>query len=86
MLEKGVKEDIYDRLLKKRGILKNELSPRYEELIDPFLLPDMEVGVNRIVEAIERQERIIIYGDYDVDGVSASAVMYETLKMAGAGW
>lgn len=76
---------ILERLMELRGISEEDLKPKYESLADPFLLPDMEECVKRICEAIDRGERILIYGDYDVDGVTAAAVMYETLKLAGAG-
>lgn len=76
---------ILERLMELRGISEEDLKPKYESLADPFLLPDMEECVERICEAIDRGERILIYGDYDVDGVTAAAVMYETLKLAGAG-
>ena len=76
---------ILERLMELRGISEEDLKPKYESLADPFLLPDMEECVERICEAIDRDERILIYGDYDVDGVTAAAVMYETLKLAGAG-
>ena len=74
---------ILERLMELRGISEEDLTPKYESLADPFLLPDMEKCVERICEAIDRNERILIYGDYDVDGVTAAAVMYETLKLAG---
>lgn len=76
---------ILERLMELRGISEENLTPKYESLADPFLLPDMEECVKRICEAIDRNERILIYGDYDVDGVTAAVVMYETLKLAGAG-
>ena len=59
------------------------MRPRYEELPSPWLLPDMKKAVERIREAVERGERVIIYGDYDADGVTASTVMGEALKLAG---
>ena len=76
---------ILERLMELRGISEEDLKPKYESLADPFLLPDMEECVKRICEAIDKNEKILIYGDYDVDGVTAAAVMYETLKLAGAG-
>ena len=75
---------ILERLMELREISEEDLTPKYESLADPFLLPDMEECVKRICEAIDRDERILIYGDYDVDGVTAAVVMYETLKLAGA--
>ncbi len=54
------------------------------ELQDPFELPDMEKAVDRINEAIFSEERICVYGDYDCDGVTATALLYTYLEMQGA--
>ncbi|MBQ9017165.1 DHH family phosphoesterase, partial [Candidatus Saccharibacteria bacterium] len=70
-------------MLEKRGFSEGFLSPKYEKLSDPFLLPDMAVAVQRIKQAAEGAEKILIYGDYDVDGVTATAEMYELLRLAG---
>ncbi|GAE26699.1 single-stranded-DNA-specific exonuclease RecJ [Halalkalibacter wakoensis JCM 9140] len=51
---------------------------------DPFLLDDMNIVVTRIREAIEKEERILIFGDYDADGVSSTTVMYKALQSLGA--
>lgn len=57
------------------------LTPDYgTDLYDPFLFADMEKAVLRILQAVESKEKIIVYGDYDADGVTSSAVMMETLK------
>ena len=53
-------------------------------LSDPFLLKDMDKAVARIQQAIENGETIVIFGDYDVDGVSATAILYECLTNLGA--
>lgn len=74
---------LFVRLLKTRGLTSDFLKPKYEQTIDPFILPGMKEAVNRIKKAIKNQERILIYGDYDVDGVTASTVMEETLILAG---
>lgn len=74
---------IFEEILKKRGMNLAELVPKYENLSDPMLLPDMEMAISRIRQAIERGEKVLIYGDYDADGVTASAVMYLGLLMAG---
>ena len=58
-------------------------SPTIEHLHDPFLLPDMEKAVKRILEAREKQERIVIFGDYDVDGVSSTAILVRFLADIG---
>ena len=74
---------IFQRLLKNRGLNDDFLKPRYEDLSDPFLLPDIELCIDRIQTAIQKQEKIVIYGDYDVDGVCASVVMRDALVHAG---
>lgn len=56
------------------------LKPKVKYLNDPFLLNDMALCVDRIMDAIEKKERIVIFGDYDVDGVTSTAVLYDFLK------
>ncbi len=74
-------------LLKNRNItdpLKEKfLNPRYEDLYDPFLLKDMEKSVVRIFEAIEGGEKIVIYSDYDCDGIPAAVIMHDFFKKIG---
>ena len=74
---------IFEQLLKKRGFNDNFLKPKYDNRIDPFCLTDMDKAVARVKEAINNNERILVYGDYDVDGVTASTVMEQTLILAG---
>lgn len=54
-------------------------NPSLKQLHDPFMMKDMEIAVNRIGDAIENGENILVYGDYDVDGTSAVALMYDFL-------
>lgn len=54
------------------------------ELEDPFLLPDMAAAVRRIEEALDKSQRITIYGDYDCDGVTATVILYSYLQSMGA--
>ena len=73
------------RLLVQRGIrtfndAKSFFRPRLSDLLDPYLMKDMDKAVARIEQAIEKQEKIIIYGDYDVDGTTSVAMMYLFLK------
>lgn len=80
----GIDESIV-RILVQRGIDNKEsieefLNPSYEKLYDPFLLNDMDKAVKRINTAINKEEKIFIYGDYDVDGVTASSILYMALK------
>lgn len=72
-----------------RGIVdvasaRSFLQPQIGALGDPSLLPDIEKAAIRISEAIRRGEKIVIYGDYDVDGLSATALMYRCLKLVSA--
>lgn len=79
--------DLFDRILKSRGITSDIkavfLSPNYEAKHDPFLLPDMQAAVDRLVQARQKQERITIYGDYDIDGLTATTVLIDALKSFG---
>lgn len=76
-------------LLSQRGIVGHDqrdhfLSPNYErDIYDPYLFDDMRRAVARIVSAIKGSERITIYGDYDVDGVSAAVILFDVITKAG---
>ena len=59
------------------------LNPTRNDFYDPFLMPDMEIAVNRIIKAIEDNEKVIIYGDYDVDGITSITVLKSFLKDRG---
>lgn len=59
------------------------LHPRRTDFHNPFLMPDMEKAANRIVEAIKNNEKVAIYGDYDVDGITSSTVLHRFLKDRG---
>ncbi len=59
------------------------LQPRLKQLADPFLLPNMEAAVARLLRARERDESLVIFGDYDVDGVTSTALLTETLRALG---
>lgn len=72
-------------LLIQRGMTTKEeiekfLHPSLDDLHDPFLMPDMETAVKRIEKAIGNKERILIYGDYDVDGTTAVSLVYKFLR------
>lgn len=72
-------------VLWQRGIrdyesAKNFFRPTLDQLFDPFLLKDMDHAVKRLKEAIDRHEKILIYGDYDVDGTTAVALVYSYLR------
>ncbi|MCF6191582.1 MAG: single-stranded-DNA-specific exonuclease RecJ [Candidatus Hydrothermae bacterium] len=76
------------RLLSARGISPEEveafLHPSLEQLHSPFLLHQMDRAVERILEAVKREESILVYGDYDVDGVSSTALLVRGLERLGA--
>ena len=72
-------------ILVNRGIdtaeaAKDFLNPDVETLLDPFLLKDMEKAVERIKKALSENEKIVVYGDYDVDGITAVSIIYLYLK------
>ena len=80
--------ELLDILLSNRGVLPEErerfLNPSYDEhLYDPYLLKDMEKAVVRIFEAIEAKEKIVIYSDYDCDGIPAAVIMHDFFKKIG---
>lgn len=74
-------------LLHQRGVqpgnLENFLHPKYDHLYDPFLFTDMRKAVDRIWLAIEQDERMAIYADYDADAVTANAVLQQTFRYLG---
>ncbi|HET8865289.1 MAG TPA: DHH family phosphoesterase, partial [Gracilimonas sp.] len=76
------------RLLALRGIETYDdaeyfFRPKIENLHDPFLMKDMEVGAERLALAIRKSERVLVYGDYDVDGTTATSCIYTFLKEFG---
>ena len=78
-------DKIIATLLVERGITTFEEARRFfrpslDQLHDPFLMKDMDRAIARINEAVRRRERILVYGDYDVDGTSAVALVYSYLQ------
>jgi single-stranded-DNA-specific exonuclease len=63
--------------------IENFLSPRLKNLADPFLLPNMDKAVERLLRAREQNESLVIFGDYDVDGVTSTALLTEILRALG---
>src|SRR4051794_34569931 len=59
------------------------LQPRLKDMADPFLLRGMEAAVERLLRAREKKERVAIFGDYDVDGVTSTAILLELLRPLG---
>ncbi|OON94432.1 MAG: single-stranded-DNA-specific exonuclease RecJ [Candidatus Epulonipiscioides saccharophilum] len=80
--QKDPNTSIIEHLLKSRNIVESQkfLYPDIADLSDPFLFSHMDKGVKRIIEAIKTKERIIIYGDYDVDGITSTATLYMFLS------
>ncbi|MGT2929554.1 single-stranded-DNA-specific exonuclease RecJ [Streptococcus dentasini] len=86
--KKGL-DDTAAKILFERGIhtqdkLDDFLAPDLSHLHDPYLLHDMEKAVSRIRRAIEDNEAILVYGDYDADGMTSASIVKETLEMIGA--
>jgi single-stranded-DNA-specific exonuclease len=76
-------------MLVSRGFETEELArkflnPAYEDLHEPFLLKDMQKAVERILKAIKNKEKILIWGDYDVDGTTGTVVLRKALEILGA--
>jgi len=81
--------DCVSRLLQRKSFTNREeiesyLQPRLTSLSDPFLLPNMEIAVARLFRAIDTKQRIVLFGDYDVDGVTSLALLSEMLTAYGA--
>ncbi|MBR2725606.1 single-stranded-DNA-specific exonuclease RecJ [Candidatus Saccharibacteria bacterium] len=75
---------IFAQLLEKRHLDSEFLHPDYKNLTDPYELPDCKKAITRIKKALKNHENVLIYGDYDVDGITASTVMEQALILAGA--
>lgn len=79
--------NVFEEILKKRGLLGVNrelfLNPDYSSLHDPYLLPDMKQAVERILIAKDKNEKITIYGDYDIDGLTASSLLLDAFEKFG---
>ncbi len=76
------------RILTNRGLDTKEkaekfLNPSLKDLCDPYLLPDMDKGVDRVIQALKEKEKIMIFGDYDVDGITATSLLFLVLNKLG---
>lgn len=78
--------NLVEEIYKSRGIdnYKELFNLDEKSFLDPYLLSDMERVVDRIMKAIKKKEKILVYGDYDVDGITATFIVYDTLKNLGA--
>jgi single-stranded-DNA-specific exonuclease len=84
----GAFPPILEHLIRQRGLpsgddLDGFLNPRLRDLSDPFLIPDMGLAVERLLQAADRVETVCIFGDYDVDGVTSIALMRRILRAYG---
>jgi single-stranded-DNA-specific exonuclease len=76
------------KILASRGLDTKEkaekfLNPSLEDLCDPYLLPDMKEGVDRVIRALKEKEKVMIFGDYDVDGITAASLLFLVLNKLG---
>ncbi len=78
---------LFDKILAARGLDESSkaafLSPDYSKNHDPFLLPDMDKAVKRLAKALKKQEKITIYGDYDIDGLTATTLLLDAFASFG---
>ena len=86
--EKFNVSELLATVLVNRGIVDDEeirvfLEPTRNDFHDPYLMPDMDIAIERIIKAIKNQEKVIIYGDYDVDGITSITVLKKFLKTCG---
>jgi len=74
---------LVERNLLTTDSINNFLSPSLDQMHDPFLMYDMEKGVSRLINALREGENILIYGDYDVDGITSVSLLYDVLFKLG---
>jgi single-stranded-DNA-specific exonuclease len=80
--------ELLSRILLNRGLNTDEkidkyLYPKIEHLYDPFILNDMDIAAQRIIKAINNKEKVTVYGDYDVDGITSIAILNKFLTELG---
>lgn len=80
--------ELLANILVNRVIIEDEtinvfINPTRNDFYNPYLMPDMEKAVERIIKAIENKEKVMIYGDYDVDGITSATVLKKFLKERG---
>ncbi|MEE1390191.1 MAG: single-stranded-DNA-specific exonuclease RecJ [Clostridia bacterium] len=80
--------ELLTKILVNRGIIDDKeidtfLNPTRNDFYDPYLMPDMEKAVERIIKAINNQEKVMIYGDYDVDGITSITILKKFLEERG---
>ena len=86
VINQNNEQDIIDRILENRGLTSPALKEQFlnpdfnRHLHSPYLLKDMEKAVERIMTALKKNEKIVIFGDYDADGVTATALLYDFFR------
>ena len=83
-ISKNIAKILNARNITDMTSVKKYFSDEYEEGYNPFLMHDMQKAVDRINEAIENEEKILVYGDYDADGITSTVLLVETLISMGA--
>ena len=83
-ISKNIAKILNARSITDMTVVKKYFSDEYEEGYDPFLIHDMQKAVDRINEVIENEEKILVYGDYDADGITSTVLLVETLISMGA--
>ena len=86
--EKYNLNEILGKIIVNRKVINDEevrifITPTRDDFHDPFLFKDMDIAVNRIIKAINNQENILIYGDYDADGITSTTVLKKYLQERG---
>ncbi len=79
-----VAQILYNRGLRLGDDAAKFLSPKMSDLFPPDQLPGAPQAAERIVEAVRRKDKIVLYGDYDVDGMTGVAILWHLLRLAGA--
>ncbi len=78
----------FAQVLVSRGMndaesIKNFLNPSFQDIHDPFLMPDMDKAVKRLQEAVEKNETVLVHGDYDADGITSTALLVSVFRKLG---
>ena len=79
-----IKRLLYSRGIKTEDEIKDFINPLEMKLSDPYVFSDMEKTIERLSKAIDNNEKIVIYGDFDADGVTSTSILYKTFKYLGA--
>ncbi len=82
-LDKKIIEILFSRGITEKNDIEKFIHPSKEDFYDPFCFAGMREGIARIKKAIDNKEKILIFGDYDVDGISATAILMKAFKKLG---